>query len=113
MLIVYTTVGDEAGAKRLAQIVIQAKLAACAQISTIESLYLWAGDMQQTPEWRIAFKTTEACYDALTAVLKADHPYELPQIIAVPVCAAHPEYALWVDSKSIPPGRTEPPAGSA
>jgi periplasmic divalent cation tolerance protein len=105
MLVVYTTVGEEGAAKRVAETVIRAQLAACAQISRIESLYLWAGDMQQTPEWRIAFKTTEACYDAITTVLKADHPYELPQIIAVPVCAAHPEYALWVDSKSIAPAK--------
>ncbi len=77
MLIVYTTVAEEADAKRLAQTVIRAQLAACAQISRIESLYLWAGDLQQTPERRIAFKTTEACYDALATVLKADHPQGL------------------------------------
>ena len=53
-----TTVGSAAQARELAQAVVQARLAACAQISAIESVYRWQGEVLQEAEWRVLFKTT-------------------------------------------------------
>jgi periplasmic divalent cation tolerance protein len=57
---VVTTVASREEAHRLARMLVERKLAACAQISEIESVYRWKGEVQQEPEFRILFKTTEA-----------------------------------------------------
>ena len=97
ILLVSTTVAERADADRLAQLLVEQRLAACAQIERIESsVYRWQGALQATPEWRVVFKTTEAHYAALEAALRSSHPYELPAIVALPVVQALPAFADWV-----------------
>ena len=62
-----TTVGSAAQARELAQAAVQARLAACAQISAIESVYRWQGEVLQEAEWRVLFKTTARAWPAPTA----------------------------------------------
>lgn len=95
-LLVLTTVGARADAERLARALVDSRHAACAQISGIDSVYRWQGAIQSEAEWRILFKTTAAAYPALEAALRAQHPYELPAIVAWPCSAALPEFADWV-----------------
>jgi periplasmic divalent cation tolerance protein len=91
-----TTVGTREDALRLARALVEARLAACAQVAAIESVYAWREAVQQEPEWRIVFKTTEALRPAATAAIAAQHPYEVPEIHAEPLAHVHPPYAAWV-----------------
>jgi len=100
ILLVLTTLATQADAQALARGMVEQRLAACAQISPIESIYRWQGAVQQEPEWRLLLKTTAARYPALQAALRAGHPYELPAIIALPCSHALPEFADWVQEQT-------------
>lgn len=79
---------------------VEARLAACAQISEIESFYRWEGALQQESEWRVLLKTVPARYAELEAALKAAHPYELPAIVAWPCTQAVADFADWVNAET-------------
>ena len=100
LLAVYTTVARRQDAQRIARALVERGLAACAQISEIESFYVWQGALEQEGEFRLLLKTTEAAYPALEAALRELHPYELPAIQAVAVEHASAEYAAWVEAGS-------------
>jgi periplasmic divalent cation tolerance protein len=100
LLAVITTVGRREEAQALAASLVERRLAACAQIEAIESVYAWHGGLQREPEWRILFKTTAARYAEVEAAIRALHPYELPAIYALPVSAAFAPYADWVEAGS-------------
>ena len=103
-----TTVGSAAQARELAQAAVQARLAACAQISAIESVYRWQGEVLQEAEWRVLFKTTARAWPALQAALAQGHPYELPAIVGWPLAAALPAFAQWVQEHTTPPADHAP-----
>ncbi|GLU49755.1 divalent-cation tolerance protein CutA [Nocardiopsis ansamitocini] len=89
--------GSRDEARRLADGVVAARLAACAQISgPITSVYRWAGQIQAEEEWRLVLKTTGGRFAELTAYLADHHSYDVPEIIAVPIEGGHPEYLDWV-----------------
>ena len=90
-----TTVDNEAAAKRLATAGVQARLAACAQVEAIQSYYWWNGELQNSAEWRITWKTTPQSLPALQRLLLPLHPYALPQWLWGET-AASPAYAAWV-----------------
>ena len=75
---------------------VEQRLAACAQISAIDSVYRWQGAVQSEGEFRVLFKTTAERYPALEAALRSSHPYKLPAIVALPVVQALPAFADWV-----------------
>ena len=102
LLAVMTTVPTEALAREMARVCVARRLAACVQLSRIESIYRWEGDVQQEAEFRLMFKTTQACYDRLEAALRELHPYALPAIYALDVAKAEPAYAHWVDQSTAP-----------
>ncbi|MCJ0762139.1 divalent-cation tolerance protein CutA [Variovorax terrae] len=91
---VATTVATLEDAHRLAREVLAQQLAACAQIEPIESLYPWQGRLCEEREFRLTFKTAPAARTALERWLKAHHPYELPQIVAMKYIADK-DYAAW------------------
>jgi len=95
LCLVLTTVATSADAERLARMMVEQRLAACAQINAIDSVYRWNGALQCETEWRLLFKTTEAARPALQAALRAAHPYELPAIVALPM-DAQAAFADWV-----------------
>lgn len=96
LLLVLTTVATRADADALARAMVEQRLAACAQISAVDSVYWWRGAVQAEGEFRVLFKTTAERYPALEAALRAAHPYELPAIVALPVAQALPAFADWV-----------------
>jgi len=96
LITVVTTLGGMDEARRLAGTLVERKLAACAQLSQIESFYNWQGSLQNEPEVRIVFKTSAQRYQALEAAIIELHPYALPAIHAVKVCAVYEPYAQWV-----------------
>ncbi|HEY9064346.1 MAG TPA: divalent-cation tolerance protein CutA [Burkholderiaceae bacterium] len=101
-LVAYTTVGDVETARRIAREIVERRLAACAQLSSIESFYVWDGALQQSPEVRIVFKTTDAAWPALERAIVELHPYDLPAVHAVDVAAIHAPYAAWVAAGTQP-----------
>ena len=93
--IVTTTVATPADAHRLAQAVLQARLAACVQVQAITSHYRWQGALHEEPEQRLDCKTTAQAVPALLALLRAQHPYDLPELLVQPLQASA-DYAQWV-----------------
>jgi periplasmic divalent cation tolerance protein len=96
LIAVFTTVGDEEQARRISRELVQRRLVACAQISPIESFYVWQGGLCQEPEFRLLLKTTAERYAAVEAAIRELHPYELPAIHAVALERVSEPYARWV-----------------
>ncbi|WP_406512059.1 divalent-cation tolerance protein CutA [Streptomyces sp. NBC_00161] len=97
VLTVLTTVDSAEAAAALARGAVEARLAACAQISgPVTSVYHWKDALETSQEWQVLFKTTTAAYPALEARLTAGHPYDTPEIIATPVVRGSADYLAWV-----------------
>lgn len=109
ILAVYTTVGSADEARTLARALVERKLVACAQISAIESIYNWDGAVQQSPEWRVLFKTTAALYQQVESAILAEHAYDLPAIYAVAFDRCSEPFADWVQSECVPENRPTKP----
>ena len=93
---VVTTVASRAEAQALAHALVQRRLAACAQISQIDSVYRWQGRVQQEAECRIVFKTTRERYAQVEQAIRELHSYELPEIHALAFEAVYPPYGEWI-----------------
>lgn len=96
LLCISTTVAHLPEAQAMARAVVEAKLAACAHISPITSVFFWEGSVQEQSEFQVVFKTTVARYEAVVGLIKQLHAYELPAIDAVALERADPVYAAWV-----------------
>lgn len=94
-----TTIDDPELATAISRELVERKLAACVQISTIRSVYRWDGEVQDDPELRLLIKTTRDSYPAVEALLKERHSYALPAVVALDVAAVSAEYADWVESE--------------
>jgi len=96
-LLVVTNVPDRGTAEKLADMLIERGLAACVNIlAPCRSVYRWKGAVQHDEEHPMLIKTTAERYAALEQALRAGHPYELPEIIAVPIERGLPAYLDWV-----------------
>jgi periplasmic divalent cation tolerance protein len=95
-LLVATTVATREQALALAREMVERGLAACAQITAIESIYRWHGKVAHEGEFRLLFKTRASAYGRLEAALRECHPYELPAIHAISTTQADAAYAEWV-----------------
>jgi periplasmic divalent cation tolerance protein len=93
ILAVTTTVGSLADAQALARAILERGLAACVQVEEgLTSLYRWEGRQCEDPEVRLTIKTLPACGGALQALFEEQHPYELPQFLAVRMQASAAYY---------------------
>jgi periplasmic divalent cation tolerance protein len=102
-LLVLTNLPDRAAAERIADSLIGEKLAACVNIlAPCRSVYRWRGEVQHDEEHPVLIKTTAERYPALEQALRAAHPYELPEIIAVPIERGLPAYLAWVAGETKP-----------
>ena len=100
-LLVLTNLPDRAAADRLADSLIEQRLAACVNIlAPCRSVYRWKGAVQHDEEHPMLIKTTAERYSALEAAIRAMHPYELPEIIAVGIEHGLPGYLAWVDAET-------------
>jgi len=96
LIAVVTTLPTREQALQLARILVERQLVACAQLSAIESLYLWNGQLQQDPEVRLTLKAPESHYAAIEAVILERHSYDLPAIHALRLDRVHEPYAKWI-----------------
>ena len=101
-LLVVTTVATREQALALARELVERRLAACAQITAIDSVYRWQGTVHEEGEFRVLFKTRADAYAAVEAAIRERHPYELPAIHAVATVQAHTAYAEWVVASTQP-----------
>jgi len=95
--IVTTTCGTRQEAEDLTAGIIEKRLAACVQLSEIVSCYVWKGEVCRDPEVKLLMKTNEACLKPLEGFIKANHSYDVPEIICVEIQSGSPEYLAWID----------------
>ncbi|WP_035846617.1 divalent-cation tolerance protein CutA [Kitasatospora azatica] len=99
-LVVTTTHEGEEQARALATAVVGERLAACAQVYPVNSVYWWDGEVQAAPEWRIDFKTRAELADRLAAFIGEQHSYQTPEVIAVPVVTGSTAYLDWINAET-------------
>ena len=96
-IMVLSTVPDEACASALAERMVSERLAACVNIVPgITSVYLWEGKIVSDSERLLLIKTTRRCYSRLEALILQRHPYDLPEIIVLPIQQGHADYLKWI-----------------
>ena len=101
--LVITHLPDRDSAARLAHALVEKRLAACINIlSSCRSIYRWKGKVEDAEEFPMLIKTTRSRYPELEAAIRAGHPYELPEIIAVPLAGGLPAYLEWVEAETRP-----------
>lgn len=97
---VVTTTDSLEKARTISSALVERKLAACAQISSIESFYTWQGEVQNDREFRVLVKTTEERYADVEAAIRELHSYDLPAIYAFKLAHVFEPYAEWVAENS-------------
>jgi periplasmic divalent cation tolerance protein len=97
LIVIHTTTGTRHDAQQIAAALVDQQLAACVQISgPIESTYHWDGKQQTSEEWLVVIKTLSSRFAAVEQVILALHPYEQPEILALPVVEVNAGYGKWV-----------------
>jgi len=97
VLLVITNCPDQPVAECIAQSLVESRLAACVNIlAPCRSVYRWQGAVESTSEIPLLIKTRTECYAALEAAIRRLHPYEVPEIVALPVEHGLPAYLAWV-----------------
>ncbi len=100
VLLVLTNAPDRATAERLAEALVTDRVAACVNILPgCTSVYRWQGKLERAEEVPLLIKTTRDAYARLEAELRKLHPYEVPEIVALPVTAGLPAYLVWVQQE--------------
>lgn len=103
-LLVFTNLPDRASAEKLAAALVEQRLAACVNVlAPCRSVYRWQGAVRQEEEHPVLVKSTRERYPALEAAIRALHPYELPEIVAVPIEHGLPAYLEWLAAETAPP----------
>ncbi len=97
---VVTTTEHRKDAESIARALVEQRLAACVQvIGPIGSTYRWRDAIQTTQEWQCWAKSRRDLYDQIEAAIRRLHPYEVPEILAVPVLAGSTSYLAWLDGE--------------
>lgn len=103
ILLVLTNLPDRAAATALARGLIERRVAACVNVlGDCTSVYRWQGKVEEANEVPVLIKTTDAAYPLLEQAIQALHPYELPEIVAVPLARGLPGYLDWVIAETQP-----------
>lgn len=101
VVIVLTNLPDRAAALKLGQDLVARRLAACVNVlAECASVYHWKGAVENAREVPVLIKTRAALYPEVEAAIREQHPYELPEVIAVPVVHGLPGYLEWVNDET-------------
>jgi len=102
---VFTTTDSKENARKIAQVLVEGRLAGCVQIlGPVSSVYQWNGKVQKDEEWLCIIKSEQRCFDRIREAIMAIHPYDTPEIIATDIVAGSHEYLQWLanELKSLP-----------
>jgi periplasmic divalent cation tolerance protein len=100
-ILVTTTASTKEDAVKVATALLEGRLAACVQIlGPIESRYWWNGKIEQSPEWLCLIKTIRGKFAAVEATIRANHPYEVPEVVACPIELGSEPYLDWLRSET-------------
>jgi periplasmic divalent cation tolerance protein len=100
-LLVLTNVPDAATAENLARALVDARAAACVNVlAPCGSIYRWEGAIESATEIPLLIKTTRAAYPLLEQIVRAEHPYRLPELIAIPIQQGLPAYLGWLATET-------------
>ncbi len=98
IILVYTTFEKKEEALQLGRVLLEKRLIACAQIdNAVDSLYWWNGEIEQAEEFRLLMKSRLTLWKELEKTIKKHHSYDLPEIVAIPVVEANPDYRHWIE----------------
>ncbi|MGZ3241736.1 MAG: divalent-cation tolerance protein CutA [Burkholderiaceae bacterium] len=96
-ILVLTNMPDAQSAHVLARRLVELKIAACVNILPgVQSVYRWQGEIEEASEMTVMIKTTRARYVEIESAIKASHPYQVPEIIALPIVEGLPDYLDWI-----------------
>jgi periplasmic divalent cation tolerance protein len=97
-IIVMTTAGSTDEARRIADALVEHRLAACVNIlKGVQSIYRWKGRSEESEEWMLLIKTTAAAFDRVQQTIKELHSYELPECLKILIEDGSPEYLQWIE----------------
>ena len=101
-IVVLSTVPDISTGRKIAQGILEERLAACVNImgGPMESHYWWEGEIQRDPEHLLVIKTRRELFVRLEETLRALHPYDVPEVIALPIEQGSPSYLDWIASET-------------
>jgi len=96
-VVVFTTLATAEDARSLVRRLVTDRLVACGTIlDNAQSIYSWHGKLEETPEVLAILKTTSECWEELKSTVAQLHPYDVPELIALPVGAGLPAYLDWI-----------------
>ena len=102
-VIVLTTCGKSEDAEKLAQGLIEKRLAACVNVvSGVRSYYRWQGKIENDTELLLIIKTARGLVDQVRQELEKLHPYELPELVVAPIIDGSPNYLAWLEKEVTP-----------
>jgi periplasmic divalent cation tolerance protein len=102
-ILVHTTLPDDEAARALARVLVESNLAACVTVGApVNSLYHWQGAIENAREVPLTAKTRADRYADVARAIAASHPYELPEIVAVPIIEGSADYLAWIDAHTRP-----------
>jgi len=95
--IIIATFPNKDSAKKIARLLVEQRLAACAQLFPIESIYRWKDEICDEDEIMLFIKSKTILFEKIVSEIKTHHSYEVPEIIQLPITAGLPEYLQWID----------------
>jgi periplasmic divalent cation tolerance protein len=100
IILIMTTLDSIRDAKNLSKTLINEKLCACVQMEQIKSIFEWEGKLSEESEIRLTIKSISENYEAIESVILELHPYELPEIVSLPIQQCYRPFAEWVADQS-------------
>ena len=100
-LLVLTNLPDDASAEKLAHALIESRAAACVNVlAACRSIYRWQGAVETAVEIPLLIKTTRAAYPRVEEIIRVQHPYDVPELIAIPITLGLPDYLDWLATET-------------
>lgn len=97
---IVTTTEKRADAETIARTLVDRRLAACVQISSVDSVYRWQGRIESSGEFKCSIKTTSDLFERVEAAIREIHPYEVPEILALPISNGNQAYLDWLKQET-------------
>lgn len=101
-VVVQVTCGRREDAEQLARLAVERRLAASGQVGPLRTWYRWKGELCEADETVVSLFTRGECFDALARLVREHHRYELPQVVALPLCQGTPDFLRWIDQSCRP-----------